>query len=196
MKNILKTQLFIILLACVQSAWSINYPTYHGPSVDRTNSNSQIYVPLQSSPIKKPSAGYHVSTRSVSVQSGTSGGSALGYTQSSDALHSYGGGGNSGGAGVSASRGGSATSSSYASGGFSAMPRVKSVTDGSSFESEAAQALANEYAPTALRAGQAPPPPPGPDDENTEDNQLPIGNGIMALICCAAAYITRKQIKK
>lgn len=196
MKNILKTQLFIILLACVQSAWSINYPTYHGPSVDRTNSNSQIYVPLQSSPIKKPSAGYHASTRSASNQSAASGGSALGYTQSSEEFHSYGGGSSSGGASGSVSKGGSATSSSYASAGFSAMPRVKSVTDGSSFESDVAPALLGEYTPSALRAGQAPPPPPGPDDENTEDNQLPIGNGIIALICCIAAYITRKQIKK
>lgn len=195
MKNAKHILLLLLLFTLSQAAVAINYPTYRGPSIERGNDNSQIYVPMQSSPLPKPSAGYSASSGTSLYSAQSTAGGALGQTESNKSLKSYGGGGSGSGAtsgGSHSDNSSTVAGGSGAGGSFSAMPRVKSLSEGSRFDNEGAVALADGYAPTALRNdGMTPPPGPNPDPHA----QLPLGNGIVALMLCCAVYVAAKRRK-
>lgn len=199
MNNILKTLLFTLIMLSASLVQAIDYPTYRGSKSAQNNNNDQVVVPLRNSPLPKPNGTYRSSAKSydVSVSAGTSG-SGLGTTESSGTLHSYGGGGSAG----SVSTGRSASSPAYQSSGSGSLgvggsiPRVKSLTDGSQFESVERPILASPEEPTLLREG-AGPPPPGPGG-NTQENKLPLGSGMLMMMICSTIFGIHKhnQIEK
>ena len=194
MKNTTRILSFIAFLTCMLSVSAINYPTYRGPSIERGNDNSQIYVPMQSSPLPKPSAEYSASSGASLYSAQSTAGGALGQTESNKSLKSYGGGGNAGGTITSNSKVGG--SNIGASGGSFNMPKLKSVATGSNFQSQDNPTLFGENPENSLRASVGPPPPNEDNGgENTEDNVLPLGNGIVALVLCCAAYVAAKRRK-
>ena len=190
MKYTLRYLLILPPLLLSQLAAAVTYPSKQGAKVERSV-DSEVVLQLQQRTRNYRAvnpAKHYTATKATNGSK-----SSVIYTGSGATTSSYGGGTSATNNYNSASNKGFASVQSASGLVNIGSTRIKSSTTGSSFESTETPVMANDYAPTALRGDQAPPPPPGPGQDNTDENQLPVGNGILTLLLCCTMYGVRSK---
>lgn len=182
MKNTIRNIIWGAAIIFALPTYGINYPTYKGPSLERFTRSGDINVPLRADPLPKPTAG-NLGNDFTLFGNSTAG---TVYNTSDQTKQSSGGGASVASSSSNSQKVNPAVTGS--TGGGFALPRMKSVTNGSSFESDDVT-LADGYKAGVIRGDVLPPPPPeGGDDENT---QLPLGDGIGVLLLLCGAWLIR-----